>query len=171
MKKHYKNLAVLFLICACSCNSCASFEEIVGGVNNLLYGVAGGIALLLIMLHILRWKTADSTIERNEAKKGIINVIIGLIVIIVAATLVTLLFSKPHGTSVCSKFDDWYENNVSAYCEGGKLCADGLHKEYRTYMGMNEDTCSFTSSKESTTCKTGLQNCPSGTVCSNGGCV
>jgi hypothetical protein len=171
MKRHYKKEAVLFLICASSCSSWASFEEIVGGVNNVLYGVAAGIALLLITLHILRWKMADTPADRDEAKKGIYNVIIGLIVIMIAATLVTLLFSKPHGYSVCSKFDGWYENNLSAICIGGKLCADGSQKEYREYIGLNEDSCSFTSSKVSISCKIAVQNCPTGTVCSSGSCV
>lgn len=171
MKKHYKKSALLLLIYAGSSTCWATFEETVGGVNNLLYTVAAGIAMLLIMLHIVSWKIAQTPADREEAKKGIINVIIGLIVIIIAATLVTLLFSKPHGSSVCSKYDGWYENNLSAICMGSKLCAEGVQKEYREYIGINEDACSFTSSQVSTSCKTVLQDCPSGTVCTNGGCA
>ena len=171
MEIDYKKSAVLFLIYACSCMSWASFEETVGGVNNLLYGVAAGIAALLITLHIVRWKTAENTADRNEAKKGIINVIIGLIVIMIAATLVTMLFSKPHSSSPCSKYDGWYENNMSAICVGPKICAEGWHKEYREYTGNSEDSCSFTPSQSSTTCKAAPQNCPTSTSCTNGACV
>ncbi|MFZ2455654.1 MAG: pilin [Candidatus Altiarchaeia archaeon] len=166
----YRILAVLFLLAACSSISRAGFEETIGDVNNLLYGVAAGIALLLITLHAVRWKTAENPTDREEAKKGMINVIIGLIVIMIAATLVALLFSKPHGSSECSIYDGWYENNVSAYCAGGKICAEGLQRGYREYAGAGE-SCSFTSSQVSTTCKTGFQDCPTSTVCVNGGCV
>jgi hypothetical protein len=170
MKKYCKESAVLFLVYASSCISWATFEETVGGVNNLLYGVAAGIATLLITLHAVRWKTAENPTDREEAKKGMINVIIGLIVIIIAATLVTLLFSKPHNITACSKYDGWYENNLNAICVGSKICAEGLQKEYREYTG-TEESCSFTPSQVSTSCKTGLQDCPTSTVCMNGGCV
>ena len=170
MKKYYKESAILFLIYVCSCTCWATFEETVGGVNNLLYGVAAGIATLLIALHIVRWKTAENTTDREEAKKGIINVIIGLIVIMIAATLVTLLFSKPHNSTPCSKYDGQYETNLGAICVGSKLCADGLQKEYREYTGA-EGSCSFTPSQVSTSCKIALQDCPTSTVCTNGACV
>jgi hypothetical protein len=151
--------------------SWATFEETVGGVNNLLYGVAAGIALLLITLHAVRWKTAENPNDREEAKKGMINVIIGLIVIIIAATLVALLFSKPHSSSACSKYDSWYETNVSAFCVGDKICPEGLERVYREYTGNTEESCVFTPTQNLTTCKTAPQNCPASTTCLNGGCV
>jgi len=80
--------------------------------------------------------------RQNEAKKGILNVIIGLIVIMIAATLVTLLFSKPHNSTPCSKYDGQYDTNLGAICIGTKLCADGLQKEYREYTGA-EGSCSL----------------------------
>jgi len=170
MKIYYKKSAVFFLLFACSCVSWASFEETAGGVNDLLYGVAAGIAALLITLHAVRWKTAENTTDRDEAKKGMINVIIGLVVIIIAATLVTLLFSKPHNSSACSKYDGWYETNLSTICIGSKICPEGLQKEYREYTGP-EGSCYFTPSQNSTSCRTVLQDCPTSTVCMNGGCV
>jgi type IV secretory pathway VirB2 component (pilin) len=170
MQKHHKYPATLFLLYALTCACRAGFEETVGGVNNVLYGVAAGIALLLITLHAVKWKTAENPTDREEAKKGMINVVIGLIVIMIAATLVTMLFSKPDNSSACSTYDGWYENNVGAVCIGSKICAEGVNKEYREYTGA-EEACSFTSGQVSTRCKTGLQDCPAGTVCSNGGCV
>jgi zinc transporter ZupT len=170
MKKYCKESAVLFLLYALSVISWATFEETVGGVNNLLYGVAGGIALLLITLHAIRWKIAENPTDRDEAKKGMINVVIGLVVIIIAATLVTLLFSKPHSSSPCSVYDGWYNTTLNATCIGSKLCADGLQREYREYTGP-EESCSFTPSQVSTNCRTGLQDCPTSTVCMNGRCA
>ena len=85
----------LFLIYYLSADlAYASFEESVGGVNNILYGISAGIAVLIITLHLVRWKTAENPTDREEAKKGIFNVILGIIVIIVAAIVVSLLFKK-----------------------------------------------------------------------------
>lgn len=69
--------------------------ETIGGINNLLYGIAAGIATLMITIHAVKWKTAGSPADREEAKRGIINVILGLIVIIIAAALVSLIYVKP----------------------------------------------------------------------------
>lgn len=69
--------------------------ETIGGINNLLYGIAAGIAILMITIHAVKWKTASSPADREEAKRGIINVILGLIVIIIAAALVALIYVKP----------------------------------------------------------------------------
>jgi hypothetical protein len=49
----------------------------------------------MISLHAVKWKTAENPREREEAKKGIIGVILALLLIMIAATLVSLLFSKP----------------------------------------------------------------------------
>ncbi len=84
----------LLSVLAFSCLGWASFEESVGGVNNILYGIAAGIAVLVITLHVVRWKTAENPTDREEAKKGIFNVILGIIVIIVAAIAVNMLFKK-----------------------------------------------------------------------------
>jgi uncharacterized membrane protein YidH (DUF202 family) len=95
MQKYYMKSAIVFLIYLSSWTCRAGFEDTVGGVNNVLYGIAAGIAALLIAIHAVRWKTAESPNDREEAKKGIFNVILGIVVIIVAATLVALLFRKP----------------------------------------------------------------------------
>jgi hypothetical protein len=168
--KNYKKSAVLLLICACSCISWATFEETVGGVNSLLYGIATGIALLLITVQAVKWKTSENSKDRDEAKKGMFNVILGLIIIIIAATLVSLLFSKPPNSSVCNKYDGWYQINLSSICIGAKICPEGLRREYRVYTG-TEDYCTFTPSQASISCKTAPQDCPASTTCSNGGCV
>jgi hypothetical protein len=73
--------------------------ETIGGINTLLYGIAAGIAALMITFHAIKWKTAAGPNDREEAKRGIINVILGLILIMIAASLVGLLFRSGGGIS------------------------------------------------------------------------
>lgn len=88
--------AAVFLTLLCVGSACAQdIASTVGGLNNLLYGVAAGIAALMITIHAIRWKTAGSPAEREAAKKGILNVILGLALIIVAASLVEMVYKKP----------------------------------------------------------------------------
>ena len=68
-----------------------TFVDVIGDINNILYGIAAGIAILLIAIHGIRWKTAGSPEGREDAKRGILNVIFGLAIIIVAAALVAWL--------------------------------------------------------------------------------
>ncbi len=88
-------LRVFALILLLSLPAFADIIDTIGGVNTVLYGIAAGIAALMITLHAIRWKTAENPSEREEAKKGIISVILAIVLIMIAATLVSLLFSKP----------------------------------------------------------------------------
>ena len=73
----------------------ADIIDTIGGVNTVLYGIAAGIAALMVTIHAIKWKTAENPAEREEAKKGIISVILALMLIMIAATLVGVLFAKP----------------------------------------------------------------------------
>lgn len=98
--------------------------QTIGNINILLYGIAAGIAALLIAIHGLRWKTATSPEDRREAKRGIWNVIIGLLVVIIAVSLVELIYGPPPpippapgivvldahcGTPASDKFRFWFK--------------------------------------------------------------
>lgn len=72
-------------------NTDAAFVDIVWDINTILYGIAAGIAILLITIHGIKWKLAESPEAREEAKRGILNVILGLAIIIIAANLVDLI--------------------------------------------------------------------------------
>jgi len=63
-----KNLTTLILICLTP-PAYAEILDTIGGVNNLLYGIAAGIATLMITLHAIKWKTADNPNDREQAKK------------------------------------------------------------------------------------------------------
>ena len=94
-RKWFKLIIFLFFIFLNINSVSADIIETIGGINNLLYGIAAGIAILMITIHAIKWKTASSPADREEAKRGIINVILGLIIIIIAASLVSLIYVKP----------------------------------------------------------------------------
>lgn len=69
--------------------------EAVADITFLLYGIAAGFAALLIAVHGIRWKTATSPSAREDAKKSIIMVIVALMMIIIAGTIVTMIYQIP----------------------------------------------------------------------------
>jgi len=69
-----------------------AFSDTIGDINYILYGIAAGIAILLIVIHGVKYKTTDNPDVRENAKRGIINVVIGLAIIIIAAALVSMMF-------------------------------------------------------------------------------
>ena len=91
--KRPTNILILFLFLSVQVH--AAILDTIGGVNTLLYGIAAGIAALMITMHAVKWKTADNPNDREEAKRGMINVILALILIMIAAALVSVLFVKP----------------------------------------------------------------------------
>ena len=100
-KSHLKTAAILFILLSLTNYASAQdIAETVGGINTLLYGVAAGIAALMITFHAIKWKTAGSPAERDAAKRGILNVVLGLILIIIAASLVEMVYKKPDAGSV-----------------------------------------------------------------------
>ena len=87
-------IAVIIVCAACPAHA-ADILETVGGLNNLVYGIAAGLAALMITLHAIRFKTADNPNDREEAKRGIINVILALLLIIVAGAVISVIYVKP----------------------------------------------------------------------------
>lgn len=75
--------------------SAAGFTDIVWDVTLILYSTAAGVAIILIIFHAIKWKLSESSIERMEARKAIINVVLGVALIIIAASLVDLLYKVP----------------------------------------------------------------------------
>ncbi len=60
---------------------------------DIVYGIAAGIAALMIILHGFKWLISEEPAERKEAKERIIYVLYGLIIIIIAVALVNTIYS------------------------------------------------------------------------------
>ncbi|MEM4347061.1 MAG: pilin [Candidatus Altiarchaeota archaeon] len=78
-----------------------AFVDVVSDINTVLYGIAAGIAILMITFYGIKWKISESSQDREEAKRGILNVIFGLAIIIIAGNLVGLILgpTPPGGTT------------------------------------------------------------------------
>ena len=92
-----KNRSLLFFLVLISFSFTAKADLIgtILSVGSILYGIAAGLAALMIVLHAVRWKTASGMQEREDAKKGIVNVVLGLALIAIAASVVSMIFIKP----------------------------------------------------------------------------
>ncbi len=93
MKKELIKISVILLIP--NLVTAGVMGETVADMISLLYGIAAGFAVLLIVVHGVKWKTATNPAAREEAKKGIIMVILALLIIIIAGTIVTMIYKLP----------------------------------------------------------------------------
>lgn len=88
-------LIILFLL-ACQADA-QSLMESVSGINDLFYGVAAGVASLMLVFQAVKWKTAECPAERQAAKKGMFTVLMALVVVILAGTAVETMYGNKSG--------------------------------------------------------------------------
>ncbi|HHQ44968.1 MAG TPA: hypothetical protein ENN13_02400 [Candidatus Altiarchaeales archaeon] len=62
-----------------------------------LLEMAAALATLLFAIMGLRWIAADSAQEREEAKKGMIYIVTGLLIVVSAHAIVRQLYCTPLG--------------------------------------------------------------------------
>lgn len=68
-----------------------TFAEIIGGVIQFLLGAAGALFLAMFVYGGTLWLTAGSSDRQEDAQKTLINASVGVIVVILSYTLVSLL--------------------------------------------------------------------------------
>jgi hypothetical protein len=85
----------IFLLWEIKVVRAGAVEDVIENVKIFLYSITAGIAALLLIIHGIKLKSATSPQERNEVKKGIIYVILGLALIIIAASFVELIYKIP----------------------------------------------------------------------------
>jgi hypothetical protein len=81
----------LFILSILSSTVSAQLDTLIGGMCQL----ADALGLLIISLMGARWMVADSAQERAEAKKGIIYVVVGLLVVHSMGRLIDGLYIAP----------------------------------------------------------------------------
>ncbi|MDD5112181.1 MAG: pilin [Candidatus Altiarchaeota archaeon] len=84
---------VAFAGCAVAMTAMTSVVTQLQEVNTGLRTVASALGVLVISYAGIRWIMADSPQERDDAKKTIIYVIIGLLVVAASNDLVAALYS------------------------------------------------------------------------------
>ena len=97
-------ITLLLLLVICQAEA-QGISETVSDINNLFYGVIGGVATLMLVIQAIKWKTAEGPQDRESAKKGMITVVIALVVVTVAGTAVDVMYGKKtNGNSTDSDY-------------------------------------------------------------------
>jgi ABC-type phosphate transport system permease subunit len=66
---------------------------VLSSIRTVLFIIAGGIGVVVITLQGIKWAgSADDPGARKQAKEGIIHAIVGLIIVLVAVALVSMVF-------------------------------------------------------------------------------
>lgn len=81
-------LKSMCLQCSGDCELRRSFASIEG----IVYGIAAGIAVLIMMISGITLASSEDSVARSNAKRSIVYVVIGLLVIVVAVKFVEYLW-------------------------------------------------------------------------------
>jgi len=84
----------LTLILILHLSSTAYAQEALADFCTALYAIAGLLASLMMAIHGLKWVMSESPQERLDAKKAIMYVLIGLLVVYMSAIMVSLLYCE-----------------------------------------------------------------------------
>lgn len=81
-------LLLLVLVLSLEVTAQTELEEL----NDALVTVAAAMGVLMISIQGLKWITSDNPQDRAEAKKGLIYILVGLLVVALAAQIVLGLY-------------------------------------------------------------------------------
>lgn len=79
--------------CKKACTSTCEMNGQIYPLVEIVYGIAAGIAALMIILHGFKWLISEEPAERKEARERIIYTLYGVIIIIIAVALVNTIYS------------------------------------------------------------------------------
>jgi NADH:ubiquinone oxidoreductase subunit 2 (subunit N) len=83
---------VLLLSFTSLVNAAPTAVDEVGEINRAMRSIAAALAILIISIQGLKWVTSDTPAERAEAKKGMTYIILGVVVVYLAAHIVCGLY-------------------------------------------------------------------------------
>jgi len=69
----------------------ATFMTSIQDVQNMLLQVGGALGILMIAFESIKWITAEGPAERESAKKGVIYILIGLLLLKSAERIIYFL--------------------------------------------------------------------------------
>ena len=77
----------------------ANICAVVKNLRSLLELIAGAVATLIIVMNGVKWiGSSDDPGARKQAKEGIVHAIVGLVIVLIAVEVVTLIYSTSCGT-------------------------------------------------------------------------
>ena len=70
------------------CQGDCELRKSVNGIENIIYGTAAGLAVLLLAINAVRLMSAEDSLTRSNAKKGIAYVALSLLLILIAVKFI-----------------------------------------------------------------------------------
>jgi hypothetical protein len=70
------------------CQGDCELRRSVSGIENIIYGTAAGLAVLLLAINAVRLMSAEDSLTRSNAKKGIAYVVLSLLLILIAVKFI-----------------------------------------------------------------------------------
>ena len=68
--------------------------EILINVRFMLFMIAAGVGVVVIVLQGIKWAgSAEDPGARKQAKQGIIHAVVGLVIVLIAVWIVTMIFT------------------------------------------------------------------------------
>ncbi|MEA3254714.1 MAG: PKD domain-containing protein [Candidatus Altiarchaeota archaeon] len=83
------------------CKECQSDYELnktTGDIQTIIYGIAAGIAILMLTISGMSLLTSDDAVTRGNAKKSIGYIILGVVVIVSAVNIIGSIYKNPPTT-------------------------------------------------------------------------
>ncbi|MFH1835815.1 MAG: pilin [Methanobacteriota archaeon] len=72
--------------------------SIVNNIRWLLEMIAGAVATLVIVINGIKWiGSSDDPGARKQAKEGIVHAVVGLVIVLIAVEVVSLIYSQQCG--------------------------------------------------------------------------
>ena len=85
------NLFIIYLTTNAAATLPLEFYSSIQGVESILLQVGSALGVLIITFEAIKWIAAQNPAERESAKKGVLYVMIGLIILRSSESLITFL--------------------------------------------------------------------------------
>lgn len=69
--------------------------SVLSNLKGLLQMIAGGVAVLVIVVNGVKWiGSSDDPGARKQAKEGIVHAVVGLVIVLIAVEIVTMVYGN-----------------------------------------------------------------------------
>ena len=91
----YRLIILLFITGTVSAQIIPVGLDDIDTVTEMIIAISIGFAVLMIGFHVFKLMASETAEDRKEAKDGIIHVIVGLVMVIIAVVLVNFIYTAP----------------------------------------------------------------------------
>jgi len=92
--KAYSALALTFLLSGSALAACLANIPTMNRVQNMMQTMGYPLAFIMMLYMGLKWMTAETPSDRENARRGVIYIVIGVILLRVANQVILYLLSR-----------------------------------------------------------------------------